>query len=89
MIKCLARGEAPSEVERHEIADIWKSRLIRVFGTIHYRALGRITQIECDAVHFLRSRGELPRAGDIVDPNFTSGLRSEEYLERLRNGDLA
>jgi hypothetical protein len=60
-----------------------------VFGTIHYRAPGRMTQIECDSVQFLRPRDELPRAIDIVDANFTSGLTSEEYLERLRNGDFA
>ncbi len=40
-------------------------------------------------VQFLRLSGELPRAGDIVDENFTGGLRSEEYLERLRNGDIS
>jgi hypothetical protein len=88
-VKCLARGDAESEVERHEIAEIWKSRRIRLFGTIHYRAPGRMTQIECDSVQFLRPQDELPRAIDIVDANFTSGLTSEEYLERLRNGDFA
>ncbi len=87
-VKCLARDSARSEVERHEIADIWKNRRVRVFGTIYYRALGHITQLEADAVQFLRPREELPRPGDIVDENFTNGLNSEEYLERLRNGDL-
>jgi hypothetical protein len=48
-----------------------------------------MTQIECDSVQFLRPRDELPRASDIVDANFTGGLTSEEYLERLRNGDFA
>jgi hypothetical protein len=86
--KCIAHGDAQSEVERHEIADVWRNRRIRVFGTIHYRALGRITQIECDAVQFLRPRDELPRPGEIIDRNFTGGLRSEEYLERLRSGEL-
>lgn len=88
-IKCVARDSARSEVERHEIADIWKNRRIRVSGTILYRALGHITQLEADVVHFMRPKEELPRPGDIVDENFTGGLKSEEYLARLRGGDLA
>jgi hypothetical protein len=88
-IKCIARGSAQSEVERHEIADIWKNKRVRVFGTIYYKALGQIMQVESDAVQFLRSREELPRSSDIVDENFTGGLKSEEYLERLRNGNLS
>jgi hypothetical protein len=88
-VKCIAGGGAQSEVERHEIAEVWKGRRIRVFGTIHYRAVGHIAQIDCDLVQFLRPTGELPRARDLRDEGFTGGLRSEDYLDRLRNGDLA
>jgi hypothetical protein len=88
-VKCIARGSAQTEVEHHEIADIWKNKRVRVFGTIYYKALGQIMQVESDAVQFLRPREELPRASEIVDENFTGGLKSEEYLERLRNGDLS
>jgi hypothetical protein len=88
-IKCIARESAQSEVEHHEIADIWENKRVRVFGTIYYKALGQIMQIELDAVQFLRPREELPRASEIVDENFTGGLKSEEYLERLRNGNLS
>jgi len=88
-IKCIARESAQSEVEHHEIADIWKNKRVRVFGTIYYNALGQIMQVESDAVQFLRPREELPQASEIVDENFTGGLKSEEYLERLRNGNLS
>jgi hypothetical protein len=88
-VKCVARDSARSQVERHEIADIWRNRRVRLFGTIFYRALGQITQLEADAVQFMRPKEELPRPGDIIDENFTDGLKSEEYLARLRSGDLA
>jgi len=88
-VKCIARGSAQTEVEHHEIADIWKNKRVRVFGTIYYKTLGQIMQVESDVVQFLPSREELPRASEIVDENFTGGLKSEEYLERLRNGDLS
>lgn len=89
IVKCVAREDARNEVERHEIGEVWRNRRIRVFGTIDYRSLGRIAQIDSDAVLFLRPAAELPRASEIVDENFTGGLRSEDYLEALRNGDLS
>ena len=51
-IKCVAKGSVQSEVEHHEIADIWKNKRVRVFGTIYYKALGQIMQIEfrCGAI---------------------------------------
>lgn len=33
------------------------------------------------------SNRKLPSATDIIDPNFTGGLGSEEYLRRLRAGE--
>jgi hypothetical protein len=88
IIKCIARESAQSELEHHEIADIWKNKRVRVFGTIYYKALAQIIQVESDAVQFLPPREELPSASDIVDEDFTGGLKSEDYLERLRNGNL-
>lgn len=88
-VKCIVRDEAEAEVEHHEIGEVWENQRVRVFGTIHYKSLGRITQVESDRVQFLRKRGELPNADDIIDPNFTNGLGSEDYLERLRNGELS
>ena len=85
-VKCIPNESVQREVERHEIAEIWESRRVRVFGVIHYKAPGHVMQIDCDAIQFLRPREELPSARDIVDENFTGGLKSEEYLERLRSG---
>ncbi|HXZ00413.1 MAG TPA: hypothetical protein VEI03_10460 [Stellaceae bacterium] len=87
--KCIVGDAARTEVERHEIGDIWKNQRIRVFGVIYYKGLGRIAQIDADNVQFLPAKDELPSAKDIIDEKFTGGLRSEEYLERLRNGDLS
>lgn len=87
-VKCVARDAAQTAVGHHEIGEVWKNQRIRVFGIIHYKGLGRISHIESDSVQFLRGREELPGPDDIVDEKFTSGLRSEDYLERLRSGDL-
>jgi hypothetical protein len=88
-VRCLVAGEAEKTLAHHEIEDVWRGSRISVFGTIHYRALGRIAHMEANTIRFLRSKSELPDVNDIIDPDFTDGLRSEDYLEKLRNGGLS
>jgi hypothetical protein len=88
-VKCLANETAQVEVEQHQIGDVWKNRRVRVAGTIYFKSLGCISKIDADIVQFLRSSDELPSSSDIIDRNFTDGLRSEEHLEKLRNGKLS
>ena len=89
IVKCLVSEIAESEVERHQIGDVWKNRRVRVAGTIYYKSLGRISKVDADVVQFLRRRDELPSSSDIINKDFTGGLASTEYLEKLRNGELS
>jgi hypothetical protein len=86
-VKCIVAGDAARELALREIGDVWRKRRISVFGTIHFKAPGRISQVEASAVRFLRSRNELPDIDDIIDPDFTGGVKSEEYLAKLRDGE--
>lgn len=88
-LKCLVSGDALTQVEKHEIGEVWRNRRVQVLGTIHFKSPGRISQVDATKVRFLRKRSELPDLEDIVDPDFTGGLRSEDYLGRLRNGELS
>jgi hypothetical protein len=88
-IKCFLFGNALEDIQDHRIAEVYRSRRLRVFGTIHYRSLGRITQVDVTEAEFGRPRAELPSVDDILDQNFTGGLRSEDYLEALRDGRLS
>jgi hypothetical protein len=36
----------------------------------------------------MRARSELPQIDDILDPDFTDGIESVEYVRRLRDGTL-
>ena len=85
-IKCMVSGEAERELEAHQIKDVWRYRRVQVYGMLHYRGLGLLREIDAIRVRFLRDRGELPNVDDILDPNFTGGMRSEDYLARLRDG---
>jgi hypothetical protein len=88
-IKCVAFEGAARQLESCQIRDVWRNRRLLVSGTIHYRALGRITQVDAVSVRFLRDRHELPGTEDIYDDDFTGGLKSEDYLDRLRDGNLS
>jgi hypothetical protein len=60
-----------------------------VCGIIHYRSIGRISEVHVAEAEFGKPRTELPTIDDILDEDFTGGLRSEEYLDRLRDGRLS
>jgi hypothetical protein len=86
-VKCFVTGDAEKEFAQREIRDVWRHQRVSCFGTIHFKAPGLISYLDAYTVRFLRTRSELPDVDDIIDPNFTGGMRSEDYLEKLRNGD--
>jgi hypothetical protein len=86
-IKCLVTGDAEAEIGDHQIRDVWRNRRVQVYGLLHYKGPGRISQIDAIKVRFLRERSDLPGVDDIVDRNFTGGLLSEDYLADLRDGE--
>jgi hypothetical protein len=86
-IKCLCSGEAAAELEQHQIKDVWRYRRVQVYGMLHYRGVGDLREVDAIKIRFLRDRNELPNVEDILDPDFTGGVRSEDYLARLRDGD--
>jgi hypothetical protein len=87
IIKCLVSGEAERELEHHQIKDVWRYRRVQVYGMLHYRGLGDLREVEAIRVRFLKDRNELPNVDDILDPDFTGGMKSEDYLARLRDGE--
>lgn len=88
VVKCIVTEAAMPAVETHEIGEVWRNRRLQVFGRLHFKAIGNLSHMDANRVRFFRARSELPQAEDIVDPDFTGGLKSEDYLERLRDGGL-
>lgn len=89
VIKCLVSSTALLDLEGHQIEEVWRNRRVQVSGKIHYRTKGKVTQVEAATFRFFRSKAELPQVDDIIDHNFTGGLRSEDYLEKLHSGELS
>ena len=71
------------------MGDLWRNCRVFLYGKIHYKAPGRIGRVDANRIRFLRGSDDLPSLDEVVDQNFTGGLSSEEYLEKLRNGSLS
>lgn len=87
VIKCILHGQALEVIGRHTVGDVFQGLRVHVHGTIRYRSLGHISQVEATEILFARPRADLPSIDDILDETFTGGLKSEDYLERLRDGN--
>lgn len=86
-VKCVVTGQAADDLGEHQIREVWRGRRLQVYGTLHFKGMGKLQQLEAIRIRFLRDRSDLPGIDDIFDPDFTGGLRSDEYLARLRDGE--
>ena len=90
-VKCVMGRNAQqvvADLSNRQIADVWGHVRVRVLGLIYYNRPGDIDHVDTEDMQFFRPNTELPQIDDIIDENFTGGLRSEEYLERMRDGTL-
>lgn len=83
-VKAYASGDAFHQVEALRLSDVWHGVRVRVYGTIHYRSLGVIEVINATGLEVL-DRDPLPGIDDVIDPNFTGGLTTEDFLRELRH----
>lgn len=85
-VKAYASGEAFRQIEDLTLSEVWHGVRVRVHGFINYRSLGQIETIHATSIELLDTE-TLPGMDDIVDPFFTGGLSTEEYLREQRADD--
>lgn len=85
-VKAYASGRAFHQVEELRLSDIWHGVRVRVYGTINYKSLGVIDCINASSIEVMDTFA-LPGIDDIIDPNFTGSLTTEEFLRELRRDD--
>ncbi|GAB5540109.1 MAG: hypothetical protein Salg2KO_22120 [Salibacteraceae bacterium] len=71
-------------IGHYEVGQVLNGLRVRVFGSVFYKGLGKISRVVVDEVHVLEVDETLPDIDDIVSPNFTDGLTAEEYLSEVR-----
>lgn len=87
-VKCFLSGAALRSLESEPVAKVvWRHRRVTAIGVLKYRSVGRLSQAEVTELDFAEPDKALPQLTDIIDCQFTGGLTSEDYLERLRNGE--
>ncbi len=85
-IKAYARGPAFRQIEQITLHEIWDGLRVRVYGMISYKSVGLIEHINATGIEILDAQ-PLPGPDDIVDPRFTGGVSTEEFLRELRRDD--
>ena len=84
MVKAVVNGKAIRQLEQTRLGEVWRGARLRVYGTIHYRAVGLLDHIDADFLEVVEEVG-LPGLGDIVDEDFTGGLSTEDFLREVRD----
>ncbi len=85
MIKAVASGEAFKQLEKFRLGEVWDGVRVRVYGVLRYRDLGELESMDATGIEIL-DQVELPSFEDIIDPDFTGGQKTEDFLEAIRYG---
>ena len=83
-VKCISDQRGLDRIGHLELSKVLKGLRVRVFGTLNYKDLDRLSSINVDDVHVFDLDKDLPSRKDIIDPEFTAGVESSKYLEALR-----
>lgn len=83
VIKATGRGAAFQQLNFIPLGEIWNGLRVRLYGLLTYEHEDKIKSFHVDHLEVLDQRG-LPKMDDIVDPNFTDGLSTEDFLEDIR-----
>lgn len=83
-VKCVSDSAGLSRIGHLEVSEVLRGLRVRVHGVLHYKDLERVGSVSVETVHVFESDDTLPGPADIVDPDFTGGLESSDYVEALR-----
>jgi hypothetical protein len=88
-VKCILTRDAFEDVRHREIEEVLQGRRVQVRGALHFKAPHNLDFVTAEHVRIMPRREELPTLDEIIDPNFTGGLSTEDYLEAVRDGRIS
>ena len=71
----------------HRLKDVWEGKMLAVQGRLNYSG-GTLRRADAISVREITSAPYID-LDSVLDPDFTSGLDPNEYLDRLHAGDFA
>lgn len=66
--------------------DVWKNARVRLRGWIEYSKRGEISGMRAEGIQFVKTRDV--QIAELHDPEFTGGVDSVAYIDRLRDGEV-
>jgi hypothetical protein len=72
--------------EATSLNDVWKNARVRLRGWVEYSKRGEISGMSAESIEHVESRAV--QVSELHDPDFTEGLDSVAYLDRLRDGEI-
>ncbi len=86
-VKCAsARGEQGlDEIDHLKVGKVTKGLRIRVHGVLHFKASNVLDRVDVERVELFPFLEDLPSVEDLIDPEFTDGLTSVEFIRRARD----
>ncbi|MGN7161749.1 hypothetical protein [Sphingomonas sp. SAFR-052] len=87
-VRCILSGSALQALEEEPVANVvWRKRRVTAIGVLRYRSIGKLSQADVERLDFADPLEALPQVRDIINKQFTRGLTSGDYLEKVRNGE--
>ncbi len=84
-IKCTSSDAGLDNIESLAVGEVINGLRVRVFGILYYKILGVIDRVDAERVELFTPRDQLPTIEDLIDPDFTNGVDSVEYIRRMRD----
>lgn len=85
IVKVTGKGAAFDQLNYVNLGTIWRGLRVRLYGIMTYEDVGKIKTFGANNIRILDQKN-LPSPDDLIDPELTDGLSSEEFLESIRRG---
>ncbi len=82
---CLSEDEGRKWETEMTATHVWKGSRVTVHGELTYGENGKLQKVSNGRVEIMKS--STVSLEDLFDPDFTGGLSSREYLDKLHRGD--
>ncbi len=84
-VNCISSGEGLNKIAHLAVKQVIEGLRLRVFGILYYKTLAILEKVDVERVELFTPPDKLPKIEDLIDPDFTNGMDSVEYIRRMRN----
>ena len=83
-VKCISTDGGLDKIGHLEVRQVIKGLRVKVHGILHYKSPMHLDRINVERTELFPDDSQLPTVDDLIDPEFTGGQESVEYVRRMR-----